>query len=49
MPNQRRADQVPLMVYIPVELRDAAKAEAERRGETVSDAVRRMLRRYVRR
>lgn len=35
-------------VRIEPELWDAAQEEAERRHETVSDAIRRSLRRYVR-
>jgi predicted HicB family RNase H-like nuclease len=34
-------------VRVDAELWEAARAEAARRGETVSDAIRRSLRRYV--
>ncbi|ROR97814.1 hypothetical protein EDD28_2423 [Salana multivorans] len=36
----------PRSIRVPDEVWDAAKAEAERRGETVTDAVLRFLRRY---
>lgn len=36
----------PRAVRIPDDVWDAAKAEAERRGETVSAAILRFLRRY---
>lgn len=36
----------PRSFRVPPEVWEAAKAEAERRGETVTDAVLRFLRRY---
>lgn len=36
----------PRSVRVPDEIWDAAKAEAARRGETVTDALLRFLRRY---
>ena len=39
----------PRSMRIPDDVWEAAKAEAERRGETVTDAVLRFLRRYSRR
>lgn len=36
----------PRTVRVPQDVWDAARAEAERRGESVSDAVNRFLRRY---
>ena len=36
----------PLSVRVPDDVWQAAKAEAERRGETVTDAIVRFLRRY---
>jgi antitoxin component of RelBE/YafQ-DinJ toxin-antitoxin module len=45
MPNQAKT---PLhTVRVDAELWEAARAEADRRGETVSDAIRRSLRRYT--
>jgi len=38
----------PRSVRIPDELWQAAAAEAERRGETITDAIVRALKRYVR-
>lgn len=38
----------PRSVRIPDAVWQAAKAEAERRGETVTDAIVRFLRRYAR-
>ncbi len=38
----------PRSVRVPDELWDAAKREAERRGETVTDAIVRFLKRYAR-
>lgn len=38
----------PRSVRIPDDLWDKAKAEADRRGETVTDAIVRSLKRYVR-
>lgn len=45
MPNQPRT---PIhTVRIDPDLWNAAREEANRRGETVSDAIRRSLRRYI--
>ena len=38
----------PRSVRIPNDLWEAARAEAERRGETITDAIVRALKRYVR-
>lgn len=38
----------PRSIRVPDELWQKAKVEAERRGETVTDAIVRMLTRYVR-
>ncbi len=38
----------PRSVRVPDDLWQAAAAEAERRGETITDAIVRALRRYVR-
>lgn len=48
MPNQPREGVRPRSVRVPDDLWAAAKAEAERRGETVTDVLLRALRRYVR-
>jgi len=48
MPNQPRPDNPARSVRVPDDLWTAAKAEAERRGETVTDVLLRALRRYVR-
>lgn len=45
MPNQPKTKA--RNVRIPDELWDAAKAKAEQRSETVTDAILRALRRYV--
>lgn len=45
MPNQPKTPA--RSVRVPDELWDAVKAQAEQRGETVTDAVVRALRRYV--
>jgi hypothetical protein len=47
MPNQPAVGQVHITLYLPQELRDASKAEAARRGESVSAAVRRFLAEYA--
>jgi hypothetical protein len=49
MPDQRNADKVGLHVYVPRELREAAQATSQAKGETVTDVVARALRSYVRR
>ena len=48
MPNQPAEGQVHLTLYLPKELRDAAKARAAAAGESLSTAVRRMLEEYAR-
>lgn len=45
MPNQPKT--VARTVRVPDELWDAVTAQARERGETVSDVVRRALKRYV--
>lgn len=48
-PRQRRRPQTPRRtVRVSPELWEKAQDRAEERGETVSDAVRRALERYVR-
>jgi hypothetical protein len=47
MPNQPRTDNPARSVRVPDDLWAAAKAQAALRGETVTDAVIRALRRYV--
>lgn len=49
MPGKRGAGQVGLTIYLPRELRDAAKKAAASRGEDVSKVVRAALQRYVNR
>ena len=48
MPNQPRPDNRPHMIRVPDDLWAAAVKRAGERGESVSEAVRRMLARYVR-
>ena len=48
MPNQPRPDNRPHMIRVPDDLWSAAVERAAERGESVSEAVRRMLARYVR-
>jgi hypothetical protein len=48
MPNQPRPDNRPHMIRVPDDLWAAARKRADERGESVSEAVRRMLARYVR-
>lgn len=48
MPNKPRKDNPPRTIRVDDELWDKVKARAAERGEDVSEAVRRMLRRYVR-
>lgn len=48
MPDQPRKDNPARTVRVERELWEAAKARADDRGETVSDAVRAFLRRYSR-
>ena len=43
-----REPMVALTLRVPRDLRDAANAKADERGETVSEVVRRALARYVR-
>jgi predicted HicB family RNase H-like nuclease len=47
MANQPRADNPARSVRVPDDLWAAAKAQAAQRGETVTDAVIRALKRYV--
>lgn len=47
MANMRAKGVVQLIVCMPKELRDAAKAKAEARGEPLAEVVRRMLREWV--
>ena len=47
MPNQPRPDNRPHMIRVDDQLWAASLAEAARRGESISEAVRRFLRRYV--
>jgi len=47
MPNQPAEGQVHLTLYLPRELRDAAKARAAAEGESLSAVVRRMLEEYA--
>jgi antitoxin component of RelBE/YafQ-DinJ toxin-antitoxin module len=49
MPNRRNPHNKRRSVVVPDDLWHAAQAKAEERGETVSDAIRRFLERYVRR
>lgn len=48
MPNAPRPDNKPHMIRVPDDLWEQVVARAEERGESVSEAVRRMLARYVR-
>lgn len=48
MPNQPRADNPARGVRVPDDLWQAAKERAVERGETVTDAIIRALRRYTR-
>lgn len=48
MPNQPRKDNPARAIRIPDELWERAKIRADERGETVSEAVRKFLERYVR-
>lgn len=48
MPNQPRADNPARSVRVPDDLWHAAKERAAERGETVTDAIIRALRRYTR-
>ena len=47
MPNQPRPDNRPHMIRVDDQLWEASLAEAARRGESISEAVRRFLRRYT--
>ena len=49
MPNQPKPDNRPHMIRVPNDLWQQAKARSEQRGETISDAIRAFLRRYVHR
>lgn len=48
MPNQPKQNTARIEIYIPDELKAAAKARAVERGESVSAVVRRALEEYVR-
>lgn len=48
MPNQPRPDNPARAVRVPDGLWHAAQAKAIKRGETVSDVIRRALKRYIR-
>lgn len=48
MPNKPRDDNPARGIRVPDALWTAAKRRAEEKGETVSEAVRRFLERYVR-
>lgn len=48
MPNQPRKDNPARSIRVPDDLWQAAKDRAAERGETVTDAVIRALRRYTR-
>lgn len=48
MPNAPRPDNVAHTIRVPDDLWTAARERATERGETVSEAVRRFLERYVR-
>jgi hypothetical protein len=43
MPDQRRPDQVPVTFYLDRKVKADSMAEAHRRGETLSAALRRFL------
>lgn len=45
MPNQPKTPM--LAIRVPRDLQDAVKARAQERGETVTDALIRAMRRYV--
>jgi len=47
MPNQPRKENPARAIRVPDELWQAAQKRAGERGETVSEAVRRFLERYV--
>lgn len=48
MPNAPRKDNPARTIRVPDELWDRAKKRADERDETVSEAVRKFLERYVR-
>lgn len=48
MANQPRKDNPARAIRVPDALWEKAKARAEEKGETVSEAVRKFLERYVR-
>ena len=48
MPNQPRKDVRPRSIKVSDDLWAKAKARADEKGETVSEAVRKFLERYVR-
>jgi post-segregation antitoxin (ccd killing protein) len=48
MPNQRKASQVAVTIYVDRDLKAAAKDRARERSETVTAVILRALRRYVR-
>lgn len=48
MPNQPRPDNRPHMIRVPDDLWAKARARADEKGETVSEAVRKFLERYSR-
>jgi hypothetical protein len=48
MPNQRKASQVAITVYIDRDLKAAVRARIAEKGETLTDVVARALKRYVR-
>ena len=48
MPNQPRKDNPARAIRIPEELWEKARKRADEKGETVSEAVRKFLERYVR-
>jgi hypothetical protein len=48
MPDQRDPDKVAVTFYVPRDLKAAVRAKANEKGETVTDALVRALRRYVR-
>jgi antitoxin component of RelBE/YafQ-DinJ toxin-antitoxin module len=48
MPNQPREGVKPRSIKVSDDLWERAKARADEKGETVSEAVRKFLERYVR-
>jgi hypothetical protein len=48
MPNQRRADLRSIHIYVPQDLGDEFAAAVQRKGETMTSVLTRLMRNYAR-